>query len=187
MYLQQYSNDDISNRKLADLISQLGWSSVKHQVITELSFAFEKLDLVIPLALNNGMGRPKVKQLRQWLKSNKGYDIDFNEVETLYFQLLKQFDDDIDPINLDIFYQLFLFQLSDYLANFDATIKAEPTTFVISNLSEFGYIPSSVLPKENTSVIFDTEKNIQTKQDTSNHLDAPINRGTESWEDLKDF
>lgn len=184
LYLQQHSNDDISNRQLADLISQLGWSSVKHQVMTELSFAFEKLDLVIPLALNNGMGRPKVKQLRQWLndinryiqwlKNNKGYDIDYDEVETLYFQALKQFDDDIEPINLDTFYQLFLFQLSDYLANFDTTIKVESITFAINNLSEFGYVPSSVLPEENTSVIFDTEKNIQTEQDTSNHLDAPI-------------
>ncbi|MBR0573819.1 MULTISPECIES: ParB family protein [Pasteurellaceae] len=185
LYLQQHNNEDISNRQLADFISQLGWSSVKHQVMTELSFAFEKLDLVIPLALNNGMGRPKVKQLRQWLnhinryiqwlKSNKGYNINYDEVEILYFQVLKQFDDDIEPINLDSFYQLFLFQLSDYLAKFDTTIKVESITFAISNLSEFGYIPdSSALPQENNSIIFDTDNNILTEQDTSDDSDDPI-------------
>lgn len=98
LYLAQNDTDKISNRQLTELITQLGWSSVKHQAMTELTFAFEKLDYVIPLALNSGMGRPKIQQLRLWLNAVKKYvtwlcenkesTLTVDEAERLYFNVL---------------------------------------------------------------------------------------------------
>ncbi len=47
LYLQQNHCDKVSNRQLTEYIGQLGWSSVKHQAMTDLSFAFAQLEHVI--------------------------------------------------------------------------------------------------------------------------------------------
>lgn len=71
LYLQQSQQDSISNRQLTEYITQLGWSGVRHQAMADMHFAFEKLDSVLPLALNSGMGKPKIQQLRLWLNTIK--------------------------------------------------------------------------------------------------------------------
>ncbi len=112
-------------------INQLGWTGVKHQAMTELCFAFEKLDGVIPLALNSGMGRPSIRRLRLWLNEvkryivwlndNHNYQILVDDIERLYFTVLTKFDDDIEPINLDDFYQSFIFQLQSFVVQVAVT------------------------------------------------------------------
>ncbi len=151
MYLQQENLDDISNRKLVKYIHQLGWTRVNQRSMTELTFAFEKIDDVIPLALNQGMGRPKIEQLRKWLYyavtyvswlvEKHGYDYSAEQAEQLYFTVLATYDDDIDPINLDEFYQEYLFQLSNILMKFDSKLKMEVVRFEFEQIKELGYVP----------------------------------------------
>lgn len=151
IYLKQHSEEDISHRKLSGIISELGWSGVKQQAMTELSFAFEKLDDVIPLALNNGMGKSKIQQLRLWLSytdkyvswllDNNDFAYSVAQAETLYFDVLRKCDDDIEPIDLDAFYQDFLYELSTELMAFDPKLKYDTVRFEFTNIEELGYVP----------------------------------------------
>lgn len=154
LYLAQNDTDKISNRQLTELITQLGWSSVKHQAMTELSFAFEKLDHVIPLALNSGMGRPKIQQLRLWLNSvkkyvtwlceNKASTLTIDEAERLYFKTLAQFDDDIEPMNLSNFHQTFVHKLADHLQAIDKQLTADTVQLVLETIEKTGAVPKHV-------------------------------------------
>ncbi len=148
MYLAQNDEDDISNNKLVKYIHSLGWTSVNQRAMTELTFAFEKLDGIIPLSLNNGLGRPKIQQLRiwlgyvekyiTWLIKEYDYDYSFSEAEELYFSVLSDCDDDIDPIDLNEFYSDYIFKLSDKLMEFDKKLKFEVVKFELENVAEFG-------------------------------------------------
>ena len=68
MYLQQKQVESVSQRDLVSFIHGLGWTRVNQPIMTELSFAYHELQDVIPLALAAGMGRPKINQLRLWLR-----------------------------------------------------------------------------------------------------------------------
>ncbi len=158
MYMQQENLENISNNKLVEYIHSLGWNSVYQQSMTELTFAFDKLDNAIPLALNQGMGRPKIEQLRKWLNyatiyvdwlvKKYNYDYSAEQAERLYFKVLSDYDDDIEPINLDDFFQEYLFQLSNILMTFDEILKMEVVQFELEQVEELGYVPEEQPQKE---------------------------------------
>lgn len=160
IYLRQENVENISNNKLVKYIHSLGWTSVNQPSMTELTFAFDKLDNAIPLALNQGMGKGKVEQLRKWLNyatiyvkwlvEKHSYDYSVEQAERLYFEVLSSYDDDIEPINLEEFFQEYLFQLSNILMTFDEMLKMEVVQFELEQVEELGYVPE-VQPKEELS------------------------------------
>ncbi len=161
LYLHQHEEvKDISNNKLVGHIHKLGWTSIYQPTMNELTFAFEKLDQAIPLALNSGMGRPKIQQLRLWLSyvekyitwlvETYQYDYRFETAEQLYLTTLAEYDDDIDPIDLDEFWNDYLFRLSTQLMQFDKSLKIEHIEFELKNIKEVGKVLDNV-PEEELS------------------------------------
>lgn len=160
MYLEQEGLEKISSRKLVEQINAIGWKKVNQQSVTELNFAYEKLNDVIPLALNQGMGRPKIQQLRLWLDyaltfvtwwvEKHGYDYSTDKAEQLYFEVLAEQDDDIEPINLDDFYQDYLYRLSTALMSFDSSLKMDVLRFELGQVADLGYVPEEQ-PQEQLS------------------------------------
>lgn len=192
---EENNNQDLSNRQLAEYINQLGWTGVKHQAMTELCFAFEKLDCVIPLALNSGMGRPSIRRLRLWLNEvkryivwlndNHKYQIAIDDIERLYFTVLTKFDDDIEPINLDDFYQSFIFQLSEQLQPLDKQLSVESISFALSSLAEFGTVPNtSTKPQDSTDVVKKDTPTAPDEASQTTSVKSGITDATHSKKDL---
>lgn len=154
MYLSQHNVETVSNNKLVQYIHHLGWTSVNQPIMTELSFAYDKLETVIPLALNAGLGRPRVNQLRVWLNyvriyldwliDKHGYDFTYEQAEAIYYQTLSEFDDDLDPLDLAQFYNQFLHNLAMQLIPFDRQLNSEVIRFELLNVEELGYVPEEV-------------------------------------------
>lgn len=166
MYLEQFDKEEVSNRKLVEHIHSLGWKKVNFRALTELKFAFEKLDDVIPLALNQGLGKAKTEQLRlwlgyavkyiTWLVEKHDYDYSPEQAEQLYFDVLADYDDDIEPINLDDFFEDYLFQLSSLLMAFDGKLKMDTVRFELEQVEELGYVPEEVPQEELSQQLRDT-------------------------------
>ena len=157
MYLKHYKVDDVSDSKLVKYIHSLGWTSINRQSVLELSFAFDALESVIPLALDAGMGRPKIQQLRlwlgytekwlAWLVTEYGYSYSVEQGRELYFQVLASYDSEEAPIDLNAFYTDFHYRLSDILMTFDRRWNAENIRFELSIVEETGEV-GQVKPTE---------------------------------------
>lgn len=125
MYLQQHQVDKVSQRQLVQYIHSMGWTRVNRQVMTELEFAFEHLQDVIPLALEAGLGKRKILQLRLWLKHTEMFitwlgqqgklsrtalvngreqtlTYSTDDARMLYFQVLSEFDTDMEEIDAEM-------------------------------------------------------------------------------------
>lgn len=157
MYLKHYKVDDVSDSKLVKYIHSLGWTSINRQSVLELSFAFDALESVIPLALDAGMGRPKIQQLRLWLGYTEkwlawlvkeyGYPYSVEQGRELFFQVLASYDSEEAPIDLNAFYTDFHYRLSDILMTFDRRWNAEIIRFELSIVEETGEV-GQVKPTE---------------------------------------
>ena len=119
MYQELHGVDSVSNNQLVKYIHSTGWTRVNQPAMTELNFAYEHLQSVIPLALTAGLGKRKVNQLRLWLKHVEIYldwlvdkgtltreeivngetvTIHFTTADArkLYFEVLAEFDSDLE-------------------------------------------------------------------------------------------
>ena len=126
LYRNKHSVETVSSRELVEFIHSLGWTRVNQQVMTELNFAFDQLQTVIPFAMEAGMGKLKVQQIRkwwgyvetylQWLIDNdkvtrradgteRPYTIE--QARQLYFDTLAEQDSDEIPIDIDEFLEDF--------------------------------------------------------------------------------
>lgn len=143
-YLAEHKVEDVSDSKLTKYIHNLGWSSVNRQSIIDLWFAYDQLEPVIPLALNAGLGKLKIQQLRLWLDDvevwldwlvNKyGYEYSAAQGRKLYFDVLAKHDSDFEPLSLGDFFQDFRMRLGDELMVFDRQWNANTIRFELDSL-----------------------------------------------------
>ncbi|MDO4643805.1 MAG: hypothetical protein Q4A74_08185 [Cardiobacteriaceae bacterium] len=152
MYLQAFKVEDVSNRELVAHIHKLGWTSINHRVITELMFAYDCLEKVIPFALDAGMGKLKIQQLRVWLRNIKtwldwlvqeySYTYSVEQGVDLFFNTLSNYDseDASTPINIDLFFEDYLYRLSDVLMSFDQRWTAESIRYELDIVAETGAV-----------------------------------------------
>lgn len=153
LYLHQFNVDEVTNSKLVKYIHSLGWSSVNQPSMTELSFAFQSLDAVIPMALNAGMGKAKVQQLRhwlgdlviwlEWLEKSLGQAFTVADGRNLYFQVLAEHDDDTS-LNLEAFYDDFCLRLGDELVKHDPRWTTMRIRFELEEVRENGQVAEEV-------------------------------------------
>ena len=120
LYRNKHGVETVSSRELVEFIHSLGWTRVNQPIMTELNFAFEQLQTVIPFAMEAGMGKLKVQQIRkwwgyvetylQWLIENdkvsrradgteRPYTIE--QARQLYFDTLAEQDSDEIPIDIE--------------------------------------------------------------------------------------
>lgn len=148
IYLHQHELKEISNRQLVKYIHQLGWTSINHPSMTELNFAFEHLSAIIPLALDAGLGKPKIQQLRVWLDDVEvwldwlvkkfGYDYSVAQGRQLYFDVLAKHDSEFEALSLHDFFQDFRMRLGDVLMTFDRRWNAQVILFELESLEIVG-------------------------------------------------
>lgn len=153
LYLHQFNVEEVSNRQLVKYIHGLGWNSVNQPSMTELKFAFQELDAVIPMALAAGMGKPRIQQLRQWLgdlviwlqwlEQSLGQAFTVADGRKLYFQVLAEHDDDIS-LNLEAFYDDFCLRLGDELVQHDPQWTTMRIRFELEQVREYGQVPEVV-------------------------------------------
>lgn len=153
LYLHQFDVNEVSNRQLVKYIHGLGWNSINHPSMTELNFAFNELDAVIPMALSAGMGKPRIQQLRQWLgdvtmwlewlEPSINYAFQVGDGRKLYFQVLAEHDDDIS-LNLEAFYDDFCLRLGDELVKHDPQWTTMRIRFELEQVREYGQVPEEV-------------------------------------------
>lgn len=95
------SGTSLSTRKLADLLTERGWP-VKQKTASLFVFVAEHLAERIPLALNAGMGRPKIESIRKTYHAVKKYvderlkeldSITGDEAQLYYLDALALHDD----------------------------------------------------------------------------------------------
>ncbi|HFD86480.1 MAG TPA: chromosome partitioning protein ParB [Gammaproteobacteria bacterium] len=88
--------DEISQRRLADELRKRGYR-ITHARISQMEYAVGRLLPVIPLALEHGLGRPQVEQIRKleqaartiWCERCDSSGIDFDEV---FLTLCRRYD-----------------------------------------------------------------------------------------------
>ena len=126
LYLKQSDEENVSNNKLVKFIHSLGWTSINQPMMTELNFVLEELEKFIPQALDAGMGKGKIQQIRRWwgyVETYLQWLIDNDKVSRradgteqpytigqarqLYFATLAERDSDEMPIDIDEFLEDF--------------------------------------------------------------------------------
>ena len=163
LYLKQHGEESISNNKLVKFIHSLGWTSVNQQVMTELNFAFDQLQTVIPLAMKAGMGKLKVQQIRKWwgyvetylewlIKNDKvtrradgteqPYTID--RARQLYFATLAERDSDEMPIDIDEFLEDFRCRWALELQQYNPTTNSVRILGELEMIAEHGHVLEEV-------------------------------------------
>lgn len=123
------------------------------------------------------------KKYVTWLNEKTAVTFSVEESERLYFKVLNPFDDDIEPINVEAFYQTFIISLSDYLQVFEPQLKPETITFALSTIEQFGAVPDNfslpnvATPKSPQSAASD---NTPHEQQQASHHGASDNTETDS-------
>ena len=167
LYLKQSGEESVSNNKLVKFIHSLGWASVNQQVMTELNFAFDQLQTAIPFAMEAGMGRPKVQQIRKWWGYAETYLqwlIDNDKVtrradgteqpytiaqaRQLYFDTLAERDSDEIPIDVDEFLEDFRCRWALELQQYDPHTNSVRILGELEMVEEHGHVPEEVPMEE---------------------------------------
>ena len=167
LYLKQSGEESVSNNKLVKFIHSLGWTSVNQQVMTELNFAFDQLQTVIPFALEAGMGKLKVQQIRKWWGYAETYLqwlIDNDKVtrradgteqpytiaqaRQLYFDTLAERDSDEIPIDVDEFLEDFRCRWALELQQYDPHTNSVRILGELEMVEEHGHVPEEVPMEE---------------------------------------
>lgn len=161
LYLHKNGKTSISSRDLVEFIRSLGWTRVNQRATTELFYALESLESVIPRALESGLGRPKVQRIRTWLRDLKiwlEHDIGkglFNiiaktgehkpytvaQAEALFYKLLADYDDDQEPINVEGFFDDYRLQLVMELQAYQPNMGSEEILFWVEQVAQHGEVP----------------------------------------------
>lgn len=161
LYLHKTGATEISNRKLVEYIHGLGWTRVNHPIVTELSFAFDKLEAVIPRALEAGLGKAKVQRIRTWLRDLKiwlehdigrGYfstiaktgetkPYTVGQAEALFYKVLAEYDDDQEPINIEGFFDEYRLHLVMELQAYQPNMGSEEILFWVEQVAQHGEVP----------------------------------------------
>lgn len=157
LYLSQSDDAEISNRKLTEYIHSLGWTRINNRVMTELQFAYDELEAVIPLSLESGMGRPKVMQLRQfisyveilvsWFQEKRGGDLTPAQARAMYFDVMRDFDDDLAPMDIDSFLEAYRIKLAEHLTKVDTGFNPVRILNEVEYIAEHGKVYEEV-PEE---------------------------------------
>ena len=167
IYLRQRGEESVSSRDLTSFIRSLGWTRVNQQVMTELNFALDSLEKVIPQALDAGMGKPKIQQIRkwwsyvetylQWLIDNdkvsrradgteQPYTID--RARQLYFDTLAERDSDEMPIDIDEFLENFRCRWALELQQYNPTTNSVRILGELEMIEEHGHVLEEVPMEE---------------------------------------
>ena len=167
IYLRQRGEESVSSRDLASFIQSLGWTRVNQRVMTELNFALDSLEKVIPQALDAGMGKPKIQQLRRWwgyvetylewlIKNDKvtrradgseqPYTID--QARQLYFDTLAERDSDQIPIDIDEFLEDFRCRWALELQQYNPTTNSVRILGELEMIEEHGRVLEEVPMEE---------------------------------------
>lgn len=166
LYLQQTGEETISFRQLVDHIHSLGWKRLHFQTMPELSYAYENLQDVLPLALNAGLGRPKIQAIRKnfeyiriyldYLLNENNYAYSIDEAEQLYFNTLAEVDDDLEPIDVSDCFKDYLYALSEKLMSFDPALKVNMIEFELEGIKIHGEVKQPLPNDEQSQILVET-------------------------------
>ena len=193
IYLRQRGEESVSSRDLASFIQSLGWTRVNQRVMTELNFALDSLEKVIPQALDAGMGRPKVQQIRKWWGYAETYLqwlIDNDEVtrradgteqpytiaqaRQLYFDTLAERDSDEIPIDVDEFLEDFRCRWALELQQYDPHTNSVRILGELEMVEEHGHVPEEVPMEELRERLDATASQAAASPDTDHsHIQIP--------------
>lgn len=167
IYLRQRGEESVSSRDLASFIQSLGWTRVNQRVMTELNFALDSLEKVIPQALDAGMGKLKVQQIRKWwgyVETYLQWLIDNDKVtrradgteqpytiaqaRQLYFDTLAERDSDEIPIDVDEFLEDFRCRWALELQQYDPHTNSVRILGELEMVEEHGHVPEEVPMEE---------------------------------------
>lgn len=167
LYLKQNGEETVTARELSDFINSLGWTRVNHRIFTDLYFALDSLETVIPLALNAGMGKLKIQQIRkwwgyvetylQWLIDNDkvsrradGTELPYTiaQARQLYFGTLAERDSDEMPIDIDEFLEDFRCRWALELQQYNPTTNSVRILGELEMIEEHGRVLEEVPMEE---------------------------------------
>ena len=167
LYLKQSGEENVSNNKLVKFIHSLGWTSINQPMMTELNFVLEELEKFIPQALDAGMGKGKIQQIRgwwgyvetylQWLIDNdkvsrradgteQPYTI--GQARQLYFATLAERDSDEMPIDIDEFLEDFRCRWALELQQYNPTTNSVRILTELELIEEHGHVLEEVPMEE---------------------------------------
>lgn len=167
LYLKQSGEESVSNNKLVKFIHSLGWTSINQPMMTELNFVLDSLEKVIPQALDAGMGKPKIQQIRKWWSyvetylqwlidndkvtrradgSEQPYTID--RARQLYFDTLAERDSDEMPIDIDEFLEDFRCRWALELQQYNPTTNSVRILGELEMIEEHGHVLEEVPMEE---------------------------------------
>ena len=167
LYLKQNGEETVTARELSDFINSLGWTRVNHRIFTDLYFAFDSLETVIPLALNAGMGKLKIQQIRKWwgyvetylqclIDNDKvsrradGTELPYTiaQARQLYFGTLAERDSDEMPIDIDEFLEDFRCRWALELQQYNPTTNSVRILGELEMIEEHGRVLEEVPMEE---------------------------------------
>ena len=163
LYLKQNGEETVTARELSDFINSLGWTRINHRIFTDLYFALDSLETVIPLALNAGMGKLKIQQIRKWwgyVETYLQWLIDNDKVSRradgteqpytiaqarqLYFGTLAERDSDEMPIDIDEFLEDFRCRWALELQQYNPTTNSVRILGELEMIAEHGHVLEEV-------------------------------------------
>lgn len=167
LYLKQSGEENVSNNKLVKFIHSLGWTSINQPMMTELNFVLEELEKFIPQALDAGMGKGKIQQIRRWwgyVETYLQWLIDNDKVSRradgteqpytigqarqLYFATLAERDSDEMPIDIDEFLEDFRCRWALELQQYNPTTNSVRILTELESIEEHGYVLEEVPMEE---------------------------------------
>lgn len=163
LYLNKYGVETVSSRDLVEFIHSLGWTRVNQPIMTDLNFAFEQLQTSIPLAMEAGMGKLKIQQIRKWwgyVETYLQWLIDNDKVSRradgteqpytiaqarqLYFDTLAERDSDEIPIDVDEFLEDFRCRWALELQQYDPHTNSVRILGELEMIAEHGHVLEEV-------------------------------------------
>ena len=163
LYLNKYGVETVSSRDLVEFIHSLGWTRVNQPIMTDLNFAFEQLQTSIPLAMEAGMGKLKIQQIRKWwgyVETYLQWLIDNDKVtrradgteqpytitqaHQLYFGTLAERDSDEIPIDIDEFLEDFRCRWALELQQYNPTTNSVRILGELEMIAEHGHVLEEV-------------------------------------------
>ena len=163
LYLNKYGVETVSSRDLVEFIHSLGWTRVNQPIMTDLNFAFEQLQTSIPLAMEAGMGKLKIQQIRKWwgyVETYLQWLIDNDKVtrradgteqpytitqaHQLDFGTLAERDSDEIPIDIDEFLEDFRCRWALELQQYNPTTNSVRILGELEMIAEHGHVLEEV-------------------------------------------
>lgn len=163
LYLKQSGEESVSNNKLVKFIHSLGWTSINQPMMTELNFVLDELEKVIPQALDAGIGKGKIQQIRKWwgyVETYLQWLIDNDKVSRradgteqpytiaqarqLYFGTLAERDSDEMPIDIDEFLEDFRCRWALELQQYNPTTNSVRILGELEMIAEHGHVLEEV-------------------------------------------